>query len=279
MVMEKQGGKAYRFYVDGRFEKTLPREGCRDLLKKINTFIREYYDTVDKKILDRKYSIKKINAQTRLKEVWKFKIDRGDRVLYTKAKYLNIESNLGVIEDENVIVLLAYCNHDQQIKEARNKDAVHIEEWIEADIDKTASECTYNEETQIIRAFNYLDLMQLENVDRLQGLFHLNKEQRKSVNTMEAPFLLFGSAGSGKTTIGIYKIIQLIKALTDPKIGYFTYSEQLLRLSEAMYTTVVRNELQEEEREAGSVTFESILHFIKQEANAVCGLQCERIVT
>ncbi|MDA3734098.1 UvrD-helicase domain-containing protein [Niameybacter massiliensis] len=275
--MDKQ-----KLLMDVRFERSLPETNKAAILNKIGQFVWEWHTTKDKNLVGNKYSVKKVKAPTKLAEVWKFKVSAGNRVLFMKGKDV-----VGLPEDEqDALVLLEFCTHDKQILSARAKSTVtldeeevmeseetlrskleaKLEENVEQVVKRQVKRLDYQLEKSITRPFKYMNVEELIDVDNLQGIFYLNEEQRHCVNQPFAPFLLFGSAGSGKTTIGIYKLIQLLKGDSDLKVGYFTYSSQLLDTAKRIYNNVKRNELDaiEQELQEDAIAFYPIKVFLRQ---------------
>lgn len=234
---------------DIRFEKSLPRENQAQILGKIREFINAWYENINPTELNRRFSVKKVQGTTKIEQVWKFKVNDGDRVLYTKGEYVGLRGT----EYEHALILLMFCNHDEQILKARQLSTVlpkglDEEELVEQVIDLEAKEILYNPETAITRVFKHIGIEALVDLESLQGIYYLNENQRECVNADYRPLILFGSAGSGKTTIGVYKLIDLIKQNPHIKVGYFTYSNKLAKVAKQIYTTVLKNELEEEDQ-------------------------------
>ncbi len=263
---------------DIRFERSLPRENKAQILSKVDEFIRAWESNVGANELNRRFSVKKVYGDTILKEVWKFKVSDGCRILFTKAKDLNIP-----LEGyEDALILLMYCNHDAQITKARALSKVipkveQVEdggevslEDLEADLeaDRRAATLDYNPETSITRVFKHMRIESLIDLESLQGIYYLNKNQRECVNADYRPLILFGSAGSGKTTIGVYKLVDLIKQNPGIKVGYYTYSSKLKESAEKIFETVLKNELEPNEVEEykKQVEFLALRDWLKAEA-------------
>lgn len=234
---------------DIQFEKSLPRENKAQILNKIAAFLRDWAGNPNRSEVSSLHSVKKVKGDTKLKEVWKFKVSGGDRILFTKGKFLEFAEE----GHENDVVLLRFCNHDEQIVKARRlasarpkEEARDIETFIEESIDQEAVQIEYNPETAITRVFKHLSIEELVSIEGLQGIFYLNEEQRSCVNADYRPMVLFGSAGSGKTTIGVYKLIDLLKQNPEIKVGYFTYSSQLKQSAQKIFRTVLKNEIGED---------------------------------
>ncbi|WP_054741755.1 UvrD-helicase domain-containing protein [Cellulosilyticum ruminicola] len=262
---------------DIRFERSLPRENREQILAKVDQFIQAWESNASPNDLNTQFSMKKVRGDTILKEVWKFKVSDGCRILFTKAKDLNI-----AIEGyEDALILLRYCNHDEQITKARQiskvmpkvEDSEELAEQIdlEADLeaDKVAEAIDYNPETSITRVFKHMRIESLMDLESLQGIYYLNRNQRECVNNDYRPLILFGSAGSGKTTIGVYKLVDLIRQNPHIKVGYYTYSNRLKETAEKIFETVLKNELEPDEVEAykKQVEFLSLRDWLKAQTS------------
>ena len=178
---------------------------------------------------------------------YKFRIANDDRILFMYAddvKGIRMENKCG-------IVLLAYCNHDQQIRSGRNIEVSGKEEFSECDFDIQS----YTEETEAIdfgaieasyatltfmidnsRAYqvedNDLARMAEDGVKDWQ--YYLNNEQYACVQIYDRPVFLSGGAGTGKSTIGLHKLFALSKN-KDARLAYFTYTKTLKEDFEKMY--------------------------------------------
>lgn len=272
---------------DIRFERSLPRENRDQILSKIGEFVRAWESNIDPTELNRRFSVKKVYGETMLPEVWKFKVSDGCRILFTKGKSLDLEES----GYEDALILLMFCKHDTQIVKARNLSKVmpKVEESFEAsgnmaqmvgDIsggdtelladqvaDEKAMQLRYDPETSITRVFKHIGIEALIDLERLQGIYYLNKNQRECVNADYRPLILFGSAGSGKTTIGVYKLVDLIKQNPGIKVGYFTYSSKLAQSAKKIFHTVLENELEANEIAdyEAQVDFHPLRDWLKEE--------------
>ncbi|WP_378956029.1 UvrD-helicase domain-containing protein [Pelosinus sp. sgz500959] len=178
---------------------------------------------------------------------YKFRMANDDRILFIYAddvKGIRLENKCG-------IVLLAYCNHDEQIRKGRNFEVTGNEKFSEYDFEMEG----YTEETESIIfseiEANYaaLNLMidhtrayQVEDHDLARmaedGVkdwqYYLNNEQYNCVQIHDRPVFLSGGAGTGKSTIGLHKLFALSKN-KDAKLAYFTYTKTLKTDFEKMY--------------------------------------------
>lgn len=245
--------------LDSRFEKSLPKERQEEILEKVSCFAKDYVQYKNQKDRLLKYGIDKVEGCSKLKEVWKFKVSKGERVLFVKGKDIEWDT----YEYQNALIFLEFCDHDAQIRRARSMSMVGHTTDIEDFTDEVARALEYEPEKNITRVFKHIDITTLVHSEDLTGIYYLNKEQRHFVNANLRPLMLFGSAGSGKTTIGIYKIFALLKQHPDLKIGYFTYSNHLLETARKIFNTVVENEIIAEEKlQASGLDFYNIRDFL-----------------
>ncbi|MEW4309207.1 UvrD-helicase domain-containing protein [Rossellomorea marisflavi] len=140
--------------------------------------------------------------------IYKFRVNSGDRILFT-------------FNENGSITYLSFETHDKQIKSAKRRNQ---EEAIEFVIDKTA----YNDEKideninhyakqELVNKLNIIsqeDVMEDEYVKLLledSALFDseqiLTREQYEALNTPDKLTVVLGCAGSGKTNIGVRRLL------------------------------------------------------------------------
>ena len=221
------------------FLKNIPKDKKEFVLSKLDKFIEELEDNhYDMKSISNGFSVWKIKGN---ENIYKFKIDSSNRVLFTFTS--SISGIRGEFKEENRILILDYCNHDEQIRRAKelniNIDFIDLNNnEVNDSIDdiiiyKMYRNYSYNSESTITRVVDNDKLISLLNDDLKETVYYLSDEQNSVINS-PTPLLLFGSAGSGKTTIGIHKIYALYKN-NDINIGYFTYSELLKQETEKVF--------------------------------------------
>ena len=84
----------------------------------------------------------------------------------------------------------------------------------------------YDPNVIITRVINVETMGQLLDDRDEKAIYYLNDEQFECLAPTESPTFLFGSAGSGKTTINIHKAFLL--AMQPIRLAYFTYSSYLV---------------------------------------------------
>ena len=218
------------------FIKNLPSDKREYILEKVDSFIKALINNNNEiKNIQNSYSVRKIKGND---NIFKFRVDISNRVLFTFAsKIPNIRKKY---IDENAIVILDYCNHDNQITRARNLklnvkfNQLDKEEEFEELIDVNYKTYYFNPEETITRIVDNNTLAELIKEDDNNAIYYLNKEQEECLKSNSTPLFLFGSAGSGKTTVGVNKIYSLYKDY-DINIGYFTYSKLLMKETSSMF--------------------------------------------
>lgn len=252
--------------ITDTFEKSLPLAEKEEILGQVATFAKDWQESKAHPERLARYGIDKVEGRTYLKEVWKFKISKGDRILFVKGRHIPWHTT----GYENALVFLAYCKHDEQIRLARSKQQTGEVLTIDDFADDVAKKIQYDPERSSTKVLKYLDIHKLIHIDTLKGIFYLNEEQSDYVNKDYSPALLFGTAGSGKTTIGVYKMVGLIKQNSNIRIGYFTYSEKLLNTAQTIYETVLANEVKNKQEldDHNAIDFYSIRDFLKYYTDA-----------
>ena len=251
------------------FLKNIPKDKKEFVLSKLDKFIEELEDNhYDMKSISNGFSVWKIKGN---ENIYKFKIDSSNRVLFTFTS--SISGIRGEFKEENRILILDYCNHDEQIRRAKelniNIDFIDLNNNEINDsiddiiIDKMYSNYSYNSESTITRVVDNDKLISLLSDDSKETVYYLSDEQNSVINS-PTPLLLFGSAGSGKTTIGIHKIYALYKN-NDINIGYFTYSELLKQETEKVFDYLCRND---EKSTTSRVEFYGINSYLKDNSKA-----------
>lgn len=218
------------------FIKNLPIERKEVILEKVDKFINILENNNNEiKNIPSGYSVRKVKGND---DIYKFRVDIANRILFTFAsKVHNIRDDF---KSDNAIVILDYCNHDNQIKRARSLNLnVHYseldeEELFEELIDENYKTYYFNPEEVITRIVDNQTLVELIKEDDKNAVYYLNEEQEECLRSNLTPLFLFGSAGSGKTTVGVNKIYSLYKEFK-LNIGYFTYSKLLMKETRNMF--------------------------------------------
>ncbi|MGL4912361.1 MAG: UvrD-helicase domain-containing protein [Romboutsia sp.] len=222
--------------ITDNFIKNLPKERKNIILEKVDSFVNELQKNNNEiKNIPNSYSVRKIKGN---ENIFKFRVDIANRVLFTFASKINYIRD--EFKEENALIILDYCNHDNQIKRGRSLNLnvdynnLDIEEKFEELIDKNYKTYYYNPEKVITRIVDNKTLLKLIKEDDKNAIYYLNEEQEECLQSNLTPLFLFGSAGSGKTAVGVNKIYSLYKEY-EINIGYFTYSKLLMNETSKMF--------------------------------------------
>ncbi|MGL6108233.1 hypothetical protein [Romboutsia sp.] len=225
-----------KILITENFIKNLPLERKDSVLEKVDNFIDELKNNNNEvKNISNSYSVRKVKGNN---NIFKFRVDIANRILFTFAS--NVNNIREQFKKENAIVILDYCNHDNQIKRAKNLNfnvdynELEEEEVFENLIDQNYKTYYYNPEEVITRIVDDKTLVNLIKEDEKNAIYYLNEEQEECLRSGLTPLFLFGSAGSGKTTVGINKIYGVYKEY-EVNIGYFTYSKLLMKETSSMF--------------------------------------------
>ena len=182
--------------------------------------------------------------------VWKYRLNDGDRILYTWGKYLSYLQD----EDRDSLVLLAYAVHDKQglagqklPAEQHYEDAREIlkkrSEFTDDDFnsqDDCEAFCDIvfdvpyqtNHVIYVVSDEN-LATLDLRNLD-----FKLSKKQSEIIENYQKkqqPTLILGGAGTGKTVLAVHLLNDFA---SEKKCAYFTQSKELLNSVENKYKSI-----------------------------------------
>ena len=111
------------------------------------------------------------------------------------------------------------------------------EESIDEFIDQQYINFDYDPNRVITRVINVETMGQLLDEREDKAVYYLNDEQFECLAPTDAPTFIFGSAGSGKTTINIHKAF--ILAMQPIKIAYFTYSSYLVEDAKKLFQKIL----------------------------------------
>jgi len=132
--------------------------------------------------------------------IWKFYIDGNFRIIWTFGKYLTGTRK----EESEDIFLLAYTEHDKQVRKAED---------ISKDINK--------------RNFYIVDYKKYyKRIDINKLNVRLTNDQLSFIQH-GLPLMISGGAGNGKTLVALNKLLHLKEIYPNKKIAYFTFTEGL----------------------------------------------------
>lgn len=220
-----------------RLLKSIPREKYKHVLSEINEFYQEYVDNnFNIRNMKHGWSVRAIVGTTNIQEIYKFRVNIKDRILFTYGKHIGLRE-----EFFNSIVFLEFCNHDSQIIRGRNINLnEYIEQEFDEEIDNIYCDYKYESNTCISRVVSINELIEMIEDNDERATYYLNDDQFDLISRDIKPLFLFGSAGSGKTTISINKAYSL--ACNKLKIGYFTYSDNLVDEAKKILENIYKND-------------------------------------
>lgn len=265
--------------ISEKFKKSVPnekKEVVKNKIKQLNDEIKKL-ENENKSIRDisKGFSIWKIkNAK---EDIYKFRVDQSNRIIFTFTKCLSNWGEIDEYEDENNIHILQYCTHDEQILRAKNINLdglgyidiedMQFSEEIEQDLydleDEKYYNTNYNPMEDKISIYSSEDLEKIFGMSSREEIYKLNEKQ-KIVLRAECPVFLFGSAGSGKTTIAVRKIRNICDSNPDMKVGYFTFSNNLKIESKKIFDCLGKYN---KKNKNTNIQFYSIEEYLKKISN------------
>lgn len=193
-----------KFLITDYFFKSIPLEKNDKILDRLHFFYNliKSNNSLSGK-LPNGFWIKKINGTNSLYE---FRVDSGDRIFF-------LFNTISRESSEGVIIFLIYSSHDMAIKKAKRKEIFesNLKDFIIFDQEDSI-------ETIDETFFNYNNLITYEILDdsdfisnfhnKKYKYYYLNDEQYSCL-VDAPPHFIAGSAGSGKSTITLRKLLNL----------------------------------------------------------------------
>ncbi|HAX73463.1 MAG TPA: hypothetical protein DCY20_08060 [Firmicutes bacterium] len=211
------------------FLSSIPKGKESYVLEKLSLFVNEFnVRKYNMSALPAGFSVREIQGNAHQLRIFKLRINKGDRILFVfNPPVMRKEFN-------HSIVFLDYCHHDKQVLSGKRRgvNEEHIveltseDETFEHAIDQQYQTFQYDPNQMITRVVSIDNLLKWTAIKDDKAIYYLNNEQYECLQTHGQPTFIFGSAGSGKTTINIHKAYLL--AMYPNKTGYFTYSNYLL---------------------------------------------------
>ncbi|MGI1822051.1 UvrD-helicase domain-containing protein [Exiguobacterium sp. TRN 1102] len=234
-----------KLFIEERFYKTVPIEKREEVNRRISYLLESLYKKdFNFNKLPAGLDFKKIQALDKV--IYKFRVNSGDRILCARSEDLYSQFHE---EDQNALVLLEYCTHDTQIRVAKAKDfsnQAHLDasvlpvEILKPNLPSYLVNYSLSTSYSFIKDFE-IDSKELFNIFGDEAVFYcLDENQKAIVQSEQKTQFIFGSAGSGKTTLSIYRILQLLNNMDEEfiKIAHFTYSSKLKQQTEALFMKI-----------------------------------------
>ena len=206
----------------------------------MSQFVREYVASkFNMSAMRTGVSVREIKNNRNGLRIFKLRINKGDRILFT------FDTDRVRSEYRQAILFLDYCHHDDQAMRGRMigvsnqqvEEYLTSEESIDEFIDQQYINFDYDPNRVITRVINVETMGQLLDEREDKAVYYLNDEQFECLAPTDAPTFIFGSAGSGKTTINIHKAF--ILAMQPIKVAYFTYSSYLVEDAKKLFQKIL----------------------------------------
>lgn len=222
-----------KFLIRENFFKNIKKEKINEIEKNLNYFYQEILKNINNiRNIPKGFWIKKING---VENRYEFRVNNGDRIFFSLDRRQ---------DEEEKITFILYSTHDGGVRKGRKAQIKDVKEF---DIDRSE----FVEESFEIPQEVYLDYNQVISYEvKDDGEFikisdsknkyfyyYLNDEQYDALKE-NTPLLVAGSAGSGKSTITIRKILNLEEyreVYGVKKIAYFTGNKLLKESIEEQY--------------------------------------------
>lgn len=227
----------------------ISRETVRRIYKEFDTLSIQNQEGPDNL---RNYLNKQNGKQLKGSEhIFKYRLDDGDRILYTYGKYLDYLR----AGDEDSMVLLAYSKHDDQDKyrslpqKQNYKDVRDIiayrdelgekdfEDFNIDDIEAFAELVLGNYQNQYAM-YEYDSEKDSADDQNENWDFLLSSEQVAILSNFiknTKPTLIMGGAGTGKTVLALHLLNEIRGSQDSINAAYFTQSKELLQSVEKKY--------------------------------------------
>ena len=222
-----------KFLIRENFFKNIKKEKISEIEKNLNYFYQEILKNINNiRNIPKGFWIKKING---VENRYEFRVNNGDRIFFSLDRRQ---------DEEEKITFILYSTHDGGVRKGKKAQIKDVKEF---DIDRSE----FVEESFEIPQEVYLDYNQVISYEvKDDGEFikisdsknkyfyyYLNDEQYDALKE-NTPLLVAGSAGSGKSTITIRKILNLEEyreVYGVKKIAYFTGNKLLKESIEEQY--------------------------------------------
>ena len=229
-----------KILVTELFLSHIPQGKESFVLQKMSQFVHEYVASkFNMSAMRAGVSVREIKNNRNGLRIFKLRINKGDRILFT------FDTDRVRSEYRQAILFLDYCHHDDQAMRGRMigvsnqqvEEYLTSEESIDEFIDQQYINFDYDPNRVITRVINVETMGQLLDEREDKAVYYLNDEQFECLAPTDAPTFIFGSAGSGKTTINIHKAF--ILAMQPIKVAYFTYSSYLVEDAKKLFQKIL----------------------------------------
>lgn len=191
-----------KFYIREGFYKNISDEKLNFINKNLNQFYKEIVDNIENiRNISKGFWIKKIKG---VSNVYEFRINSGDRIFFSIDRR--------GAEEERITFIL-YSVHDRGVSKAKKINKDFIENYFIVKNNVEDEEIIEEDKKEIFK--NYNDVISYEykedeffKKENSRKFYYLNDEQYNALKD-RLPLFIAGSAGSGKSTITLRKILNL----------------------------------------------------------------------
>lgn len=213
-----------KFLIRDNFFKSVPKEKFETVVNNLKYFYNEIEKNCENiKNIPKGFWIKKLAGSGNRFE---FRVNNGDRIFFS----LNKRGN-----EEEKITFILYSSHDHGVRNTKRAEIQFVKDF---EILKENFEPSREDELDKKIFLDYNNVITYEvkdnsffklNRDSRYFYYYLNDEQYETIIS-QPPVFVVGSAGSGKSTITLRKILNIEEhnsVYNFEKIGYFTGNSYL----------------------------------------------------
>lgn len=207
-----------KFFIRNKFLKNVSKEKRKLIEENLYYFYIEIEKNKDNiKEISKGFWIKKIKG---FPDRFEFRVNNGDRIFFSLERR--------GIEEERITFIL-YSNHDKGILKNKRVKIKNTNDFNILKEETKEIEISKEEKEEIIKNYNDIISYEFKNDNFFKKTenkryYYLNDQQYKTLKKGN-PLFVAGSAGSGKSTITLRKILNLEnyqKEYKISKVGYFT---------------------------------------------------------
>ena len=213
-----------KFLIRDNFFKSIPKEKMEMVLGNLKYFYTEIEkNSTNIKNIPKGFWIKKLAGTDNRFE---FRVNNGDRIFFSFMKRGS---------EEEKITFLLYSSHDHGVRNSKRaeiqfvKDFEIFRESFESSKDEDIDRSVFLDYNNVITYEVKDDSFFITNKESKYFYYYLNDDQYETIIS-QPPVFIVGSAGSGKSTITLRKILNIEEhnlIYGFEKIGYFTGNSYL----------------------------------------------------
>lgn len=218
-------GASMKFLIREKFNKSVPEEKREVVKQNLEYFCREIEKNRNNiKDIPKGFWIKKIAG---IDNTFEFRINNGDRIFFSLERKKRKD-------EKTKFTFLLYSSHNHAVDKVKGKKDYNREDFLISHEDfvpteeETLDESLYLNYNDVITYEIKGDDFFKENQDKKYFYYYLNDQQYDTI-IKKAPYFILGSAGSGKSTIILRKILNIEEHNVNEykRIGYITGNSYL----------------------------------------------------